>query len=187
MRSRCLFAAWLFLSAVSSDAWTMPSKVGQAAHRQFSRRSPLFSKLTDEAKDELLSTTKPSQMEKALREKLSDETSKLDDEAKYAVLDGAFLEKLDEPSSADAATLANAATASDTTLADKITRMTKPRAYPLFLMEKAAELVEGMTEKILHQIRGEEHTGGKRNESWCSELAGAVSAFSKTLTRISTM
>jgi len=91
---------------------------------------------TQQHKKHLLQNTRNSQ-ESILRDEIANRNALVDNEEKYAVADGEFLEKTD--------TLIPDST-SDVILTDDITasmeRLLKPRAYPLFLLEKAVELVE---------------------------------------------
>lgn len=115
------------------------------------------------------STRLYSDLEKQLRQEIAQRNALVPDEEQYAVADGEGLERLEEITSTVAAvtaesvepvveatktTTATKATATKATTATnvlpvdknslqaKIDRLTKPRAYPLFLAEKAAEFVE---------------------------------------------
>ena len=75
--------------------------------------------------------------EKTLRKELEEKNSAVKNEEKYSVMDGANME------GAFTDSVVPVQIRSDrTSLAAKMDRMTKPRAYPLFLAEKAAEFVE---------------------------------------------
>ena len=93
----------------------------------------------------LQSTTSNKEEERTLRQELADKNSVVEGEEKYAVVDGegmsAILEGNDNPSMLDAADART--TNGDASLQAKIDRIVKPRAYPLFLAEKAAEILEG--------------------------------------------
>jgi hypothetical protein len=109
-----------FMLAISrlSDAFTSPLHI---------RRAP--TRLYD------------TQEEKLLRKELEERNSIVENEEQYSVLDGAGM----EGAYAEAATTSHETTLErpkHKSLADKIDRMTQPRAYPLFLAEKAAEFVE---------------------------------------------
>jgi hypothetical protein len=92
--------------------------------------------------------------EAVLRKEIAQRNSVLPkkDEERYAIADGEFLEKLNDVESIDTSVPAepffasesqgSASTSSSSGAAARIERLTKPRAYPLFLAEKAAELVE---------------------------------------------
>jgi hypothetical protein len=83
-------------------------------------------------------TTTPDskETEKNLRQEIAERNSKVENEEQYAVL-----EVLEEPPH-------KPASLSKTTIAfeEKLKRLTNTRAYPLFLAEKALELVEGTLE-----------------------------------------
>jgi len=84
-------------------------------------------------------STSSAQSENSLRKELSDRTSKVDNEKQYAVPDGALLESLDgEYSKGDQPLETN----TKGSLEAVIKRMTKPRAYQLFIAEKIFEFAE---------------------------------------------
>lgn len=175
MLVRQLFATttWLvLLAAICCDAWIqqLPARATrqqqQQQQRPLSSLSTLYSLSSDSKdKEELApapaSAVRSSQMEKLLREKLAEQTSApVKDEEKYAVADGALLEKLAvEPTDTETTT-------SETTseLAKTMARMTKPRAYPLFLLEIATQIIESTVQDVMEKIReftsDAEHTGG---------------------------
>jgi hypothetical protein len=82
--------------------------------------------------------------EKELREELNKKNSAVENEGKYTIPDGANVEavlKVATPS---------ATTAEDpSSLQAKFERLVQPRAYPLFLAEKAAEILESTFEGIM--------------------------------------
>ena len=83
--------------------------------------------------------------EKILRKELEDKNSAVQNEEKYSVMDGAdmegaFTDLVGSTSTSGSGSLQTRYDSSS--LAAKIDRMTKPRAYPLFLAEKAAEFLE---------------------------------------------
>ena len=82
--------------------------------------------------------------EKALREEIASRNSIIADEKQYAVADGADLERTDSvESSEEGATKTTVTVEEDRkSMKYKMERAMKPRAYPLFLAEKAAEFVE---------------------------------------------
>jgi NADH dehydrogenase FAD-containing subunit len=144
-----IFVASL-LAAFTCDAWVPSSP----------RRSVLSTRLKE--------------TEKELREQLSDLNTNDQDEVKYAVPDGAYLEKLNTastylenlntPNGAMESTAETTAAAASTSkpssdgkkppLTATMERLTKPRAYPLFLLEKAAELVESTVEGVVSALTG---------------------------------
>jgi hypothetical protein len=81
--------------------------------------------------------TATKESEKNLRQELAEKTSKVEDEGQYAVVDGMVEQEL---SPEVEASQTPASDKSD--LKAKMARLTKPRAYPLFLMEKGLEIVE---------------------------------------------
>ncbi|GAX23811.1 NADH dehydrogenase [Fistulifera solaris] len=104
--------------------------------------------------------------EEKLRQELKENNDAIEvkDEMQYAQADGAYLERLDSANESiekDAVAQATADSSktqqsvtihstSSSVLAQQIERMTKPRAYPLFLAEKAAEFVEATYKDVVH-------------------------------------
>lgn len=92
--------------------------------------------------------------EKLLREEILNRNAEIDLEGKYAIADGEFLDKLDETVQSPESTKVMDTTLNmqlseesvqgkdRQSLLSKMERITKPRAYPLFLAEKAVEIVE---------------------------------------------
>jgi hypothetical protein len=91
--------------------------------------------------------------EKELRREIADRNSKVENEAQYAILDGVGMrttitteetkDGVEEPSKDASAAIADAfATDESKALEKKLDRLIKQRPYALFLMEKAAEIVE---------------------------------------------
>jgi hypothetical protein len=121
----------LFFTSASVDAFVPAAR--NAATR---RHTTLFdnAETSENEKD-----TKAT--EKQLREEIAERNSQVENEEKYAVLDGEKLtavvveEKKPEPVYT---------TKERKALEAKLERLVKPRAYPLFLAEKAAEVVEGI-------------------------------------------
>lgn len=97
--------------------------------------------------------------EQILRDEIAERNTRIEDEEKYALADGELLEKmdnvdtvttvlaeatdaLDENSSSSSSSSTTTKSALSTGLTYTIDRITKPRPYPLFLLEKAAEFAE---------------------------------------------
>lgn len=85
--------------------------------------------------------------ERLLRQELADKNSIVEDEGKYGLADGegmaALLETSEEDEAKENMQSAPASSRERTqSLESQIDRMVKPRPYPLFLAEKAAELLE---------------------------------------------
>lgn len=82
--------------------------------------------------------------EKELREELNKKNSEVENEGKYTIPDGANVEavlKVATPSATSAE--------DPSSLQAKFERLVQPRAYPLFLAEKAAEILESTFEGII--------------------------------------
>lgn len=84
--------------------------------------------------------------EKILRETLAERNTVVENEGQYVVADGEFLDRME---TADVtATAAVASNDDKNSLSARMERLTKPRAYPLFLAEKAAEIVEATVDGL---------------------------------------
>lgn len=94
--------------------------------------------------------------ERELREELNKRNSAVANEEKYTIPDGANVEavlKVATPSPT---------TAEDpTSLQATIERLVQPRAYPLFLAEKAAEILESTFEGIMGMVSKKDVVNGK--------------------------
>ena len=102
--------------------------------------------------------------EKLLREEINNRNALVDAEGKYAIPDGENFDKLDVDeqrveSKKEMDALADMESSpvvpkkDKTSLAAKIERMTKPRAFPLFIAEKAIEFVEDTVGDIAKAIQ----------------------------------
>jgi len=90
----------------------------------------------------------PKEEEKILRQELTERTSKLENEEKYAVRDGPLVElEEDESVVEEEAAPAPETETEPERLQRRMTRLLKRRAYPLFLAEKAVELIESLIPK----------------------------------------
>ena len=83
----------------------------------------------------------PKEEEKVLRKEIAEKNSKIENEKDFGVIDGNIPEEEEKEDVPEVAS-------STKSLAAQIQRATKPRAYPLFLAEKAAGLVEEVAFKI---------------------------------------
>jgi hypothetical protein len=102
--------------------------------------------------------------EQGLRDEIAKRNSMISNEAIYAVVDGSGLEKLDEagaPTTATAdgpaaavATASLTASQSSSERDELLALSTKVRAYPLFLLEKGLEVVEGLVDEANHVVSG---------------------------------
>ena len=83
--------------------------------------------------------------EATLRKEIADRNINKANEDKYIVVDGENLEKLDAENPEIVATLAEGEIGIEnesSTLLSKLEKLSEPRAYPLFMAEKAAEIAE---------------------------------------------
>ena len=83
----------------------------------------------------------PKEEEKVLRKEIAEKNSKIENEKDFGVIDGNIPEEEEKEDVPEVAS-------STKSLAAQIQRATKPRAYPLFLAEKAAGLVEEVAFKV---------------------------------------
>ena len=101
------------------------------------------------ATTETILLAQPKEQEKNLRQELAERTSKVENEQQYAVRDGPVVE-LDESEEEDPAIVPPADLEKESEserLIRRMGRLTKRRAYALFLAEKAAELIENLLPK----------------------------------------
>ena len=87
----------------------------------------------------------PKEGEKILRREIAERNAAVDNEAKYSLRDaegmqGIFVSKPPDDASS---------TTKESSFSAKMERLMRPRAYPLFLAEKAAEIVEHTVEDFL--------------------------------------
>jgi len=104
------------------------------------------------------------EVEKALREELTERNSKVNDEEKYAVVDGSGLntpvpveEEEEEKETTSATSEATTTTTATEILSEeekKLKRLIRRRAYPLFLAEKGVEIIEDTVDNLLGGIGG---------------------------------
>ena len=85
------------------------------------------------------------EVEKALRQELAERSLKVEDEEKYAVVDGSGMNT--EKAAADAEEESSLPTVSEE--AKMLERLIRKRAYPLFLAEKGVEIIEDTVEGLL--------------------------------------
>jgi hypothetical protein len=98
-----------------------------------------------------------SATEKELREELNKRNSKVENEGKYTIPDGANVEAVLKDMTPPPTTTAE----DPSSLQGKLERLVQPRAYPLFLAEKAAEILESAVQGIVGK---EEAVNGKKKE-----------------------
>lgn len=112
-----------------------------------------------------ISAAPGSEQESTLRTEIEERNTLTKDEEKYGILDGDGTDGADGETGVIAGTgsspvPAPAGAKGDGPLKRKIDRATKPRAYPLFIAEKAAQIVEG----ILPKGTAEDASGGSTGE-----------------------
>jgi hypothetical protein len=105
----------------------------------------LFDADTDQSK--LVGDTKEA--EKLLRQEIADRNSVVENEEKYAVLDGEGVASIAEEPVVDTSTTKK----DQKSLEARLERLRKKRAYPLFVAEKAAEIGEKIFDDILKETK----------------------------------
>jgi hypothetical protein len=144
MRTSQSITLLLALATGSSDAFT-PASNGVL---QQTRSSPLFS-------------VSPKEEEKTLRREIAEKASVVEDEQKYTLKDG---EGMQGVFLSDSDTEATASVPSKASFEARMERMMKPRAYPLFLAEKAAEIVEHTIDDIFKGASSFEPPNGAKEK-----------------------
>lgn len=133
---RVCLAAALLLQAAS-----IPHSLAFAPIANTQSSSALVPPSSSAASATRLYSVAPKEEEKALRKEIAEKNSKIENEKDFGVIDGNIPEeevKEDVPEVAS----------SKKSLAAQVQRATKPRAYPLFLAEKAAGLLEEVAFKM---------------------------------------
>lgn len=93
--------------------------------------------------------------EKELRDAIAQRNSQITDEAKYAVVDGSGLETILDTTDQDdtSSTVVRTVNRREITAEAIQALATKTRAYPLFLLEKAVEILEGILDETTELAR----------------------------------
>lgn len=97
-----------------------------------------------------LYTVAPKEEEKALRKAIAEKNSKIENEKDFGVIDGNIPKEEEKEED-----VPEVAVSSKKSLEIQIQRATKPRAYPLFLAEKAA----GLAEEVAFKLSGSSSAG----------------------------
>jgi hypothetical protein len=140
------FSVVVVLAVWSTEAF-VPQTISSCKSATCERDSRAQQILLATANDD--SSTK--EVEKALRQELTERNSKVEDEGKYAVVDGSGMdtEKEDGSSSSSSDDDASEESSSDMTEDVKmLERLIKKRPYPLFLAEKGVEIIEDTVEGL---------------------------------------
>ena len=114
-------------------------------------RSSLPQVLRATANDE--SATK--EVEKALRQEIVDRNSKVEDEGKYAVVDGSGMDTEKEKPSSSTTEATEESSSSISEEVKKLERLIKKRPYPLFLAEKGVEIIEDTVDGLFGKDKKE--------------------------------
>jgi hypothetical protein len=125
-------------SAVVCLLYAVAPAVAFVPHARTAAADPRTILFTGELVDSEAKDSKST--EKLLREELAERNSKVENEEKYAVADGNMPSVIQEEQPAEAEDMVP----ERQSLEASIARLIKPRAYPLFLAEKAAEIIEGI-------------------------------------------
>ena len=138
-----VFACLCSLSQQGVDAFVPTANLGVGAKRSQSQRYM------------------SADRENALREEIAQNNVNTVDEEKYAIADGADLEKVDQVVAKEEAAISNIEDMQESEqkkLLAKLDRIVKPRAYPLFMAEKAAEIAETTISDLTKGFQKPENT-----------------------------
>lgn len=164
-------------------AFLPQDSIGNAFHRNFQNVNPSQSLLSTR-----LYNAQGNTNEEALREELALKNEKIEDEAKYGIRESENLDIIDDimteekeegkeeqPTKVDTTVVASKAeeTESDeivtttelTTLQKKMKRICQPRAYPLFILEKASLVFEDFAKDISKVFTDPDDTKGNSASS----------------------
>ena len=154
-------AAILTLTAAGVDAWVLQGGT-RTARRSAAGAGPTppLPRLSTPARRTSSSSTRlhnTENLEEQLRDELAERNAgDVAREEKFAVADGSGLETLDDIQKANSYVPAVTDQQREALLERQIERMTRPRAYPLFVLEKVAEVVEGFVAQVTDKM---EETG----------------------------
>ena len=116
------------------------------------------------------------EVEKVLRQELEERNSKVEDEGKYAVVDGSGMDTEKEtPYTAESKEKSLAM--SDEV--KKLERLIKKRAYPLFLVEKGIEIIEDVADGVLGKGNKDGTPNGEREKIVVLGTGWGAAAFLK--------
>jgi NADH dehydrogenase FAD-containing subunit len=146
--------AYAFPKPTQSSRWATPATTGtSSAAKHFVSRSRSTTSLAASTQK------KPEE----LRREIAERNSLVEDEAQYAVADGELLERM---GTSDAVAAEETDVKTDyTDMYSRMKRMTKPRAYPLFLAEKGVEFLEGTVHDIAKSFQRTAETGAATSTS----------------------
>jgi NADH dehydrogenase FAD-containing subunit len=146
--------AYAFPKPTQSSRWATPATTGtSSAAKHFVSRSRSTTSLAASTQK------KPEE----LRREIAERNSLVEDEAQYAVADGELLERM---GTTDAVAAEETDVKTDyTDMYSRMKRMTKPRAYPLFLAEKGVEFLEGTVHDIAKSFQRTAETGAATSTS----------------------
>lgn len=133
---------WVFLVTRTVGAFVFPQQTTSTSAS--SRGLPLF-------EVEPANSVESAKSEETLREEIAGRNSAVENEAQYAVADGDKLAFVDGGATKDTENNVGApksTTEESKTLQLQLERLRKPRPYPIFLAEKAAEIAEGIVADV---------------------------------------
>ena len=135
---------------VALAAWSTEGFVPQSTTSKSSLSLPLSQTHTHTHTHVLRATASDEstkEVEKALRQELAERNLKVEDEGKYAVVDGTGLNT--EKATAAAASEEESSVPTVSEEAKMLERLIRKRAYPLFLAEKGVEIIEDTVDGLL--------------------------------------
>jgi len=116
------------------------------------------------------------EVERVLRQELEERTSKVEDEGKYAVVDGSGMDT-EKETSYTAGSKEESPAMSDEV--KKLERLIKKRAYPLFLAEKGVEIIEDVADGVLGKGNKDGTPNGEREKIVVLGTGWGAAAFLK--------
>ena len=116
------------------------------------------------------------EIEKNLRQELTERNSKVEDEGKYAVVDGSGMDTEKEKPSTSGSKEEPQSTNDERKMLE---RLIKKRAYPLFLAEKGVEIIEDTVDGLFVKGSNEVVTNGEREKVVVLGTGWGAAAFLK--------
>lgn len=119
-------------------------------------------------------TTK--EVEKTLRQELTERNSKVDDEEKYAVVDGSGM-NTEKGAPSVVGSKDESSGMSDEV--KRLERLIRKRAYPLFLAEKGVEIIEDVVDSLVGKGKNDNISGAQREKIVVLGTGWGAAAFLK--------
>jgi len=148
MRVSAAAVSWILYTWGSVEAFVPPSSSsGSSISRTIPTTTTTTTTTTSLHEVEPTNMMEPKKTEGTLREEIAGRNSVVKNEAQYAVADGdklALVSTTPSKTEASTTTTTTTITEDEIKLKKQLDRLVKPRPYPIFLAEKAAEIAEGI-------------------------------------------